>query len=114
MNVIEAADKENKWAINYDAVWQIWRGGCIIQADWISDNILKPVLLGYKERKSINLLMETSVMKVFKDGYPILKDVLGRCSAADFVVPALSATAEYILYQSNTSEYNLPVRMSDC
>lgn len=32
ISIIEEADKENKWCIDYAAVWQIWRGGCIIQA----------------------------------------------------------------------------------
>lgn len=103
LNVIEAADKENKWSINYPSVWQIWRGGCIIQADYISDEILKPVLTDTK-RESINLLYEERVAKDFKKGYPALKEVLAHACAADFVVPSLSATLEYLKYQSNTGK----------
>lgn len=100
MNVIEAANQENKWSINYDAVWQIWRGGCIIQDDYISDEILKPVLTD-KKRDTINFLQEERVAQDFKKGYPALKEVLAKATAGDFVVPSLSATLEYLKYQSN-------------
>lgn len=104
INVIEAANQENKWSINYDAIWQIWRAGCIIQADYISDEILKPVFLN-KDRKTVNLLYEQNVAKAFKDGYPKLKKVLAAAMEGDFIVPSLSATLEYIKYQSNTGEF---------
>ena len=33
INVIDSADQENKWSINFSEVVQIWRNGCIIRAD---------------------------------------------------------------------------------
>lgn len=33
INVIDLADKENKWSINFAEVIQIWRNGCIIRCD---------------------------------------------------------------------------------
>lgn len=33
INVIDLADQENKWSINFSEIIQIWRNGCIIKAD---------------------------------------------------------------------------------
>ena len=33
INVIDLADRENKWSVDFAAVVQIWRDGCIIKAD---------------------------------------------------------------------------------
>lgn len=113
--VIEAAEQENKWCIDYLAVWQIWRAGCIIQSDYISDEILKPAFDAWAARKgkaleggegeTINLLLEQNVTADLKRGYPSLKSVLARCTENDFVVPAMSATAEYIKYISSIGEW---------
>lgn len=109
--VIEAAEQENKWCIDYLAVWQIWRAGCIIQSDYISDEILKPAFDAWASRKgkpleggegeTLNLLLGKNVVRDLKRGYPSLKSVLARGSENDFVVPALSATAEWIKYVSS-------------
>ena len=37
INAIDQADQENKWAIDFAAVIQIWRNGCIIRSDHIAD-----------------------------------------------------------------------------
>ena len=33
INVIDLADQENRWSINFAQVIQIWRNGCIIRCD---------------------------------------------------------------------------------
>ena len=33
INVIDLADQENRWSIDFSEVVKIWRGGCIIKAD---------------------------------------------------------------------------------
>lgn len=38
---LEKADKENKWSLNNASIIQIWRAGCVIQADYISDILEK-------------------------------------------------------------------------
>lgn len=111
--VIDAANEENKWCIDYLAVWQIWRAGCIIQADYISDEILKPVFDAWAARKgkrhpkgqgeSINLLLEQRVVDDLKKGYPSLKNVVAKAVEADHVVPAMSATSEWIRYVSGVA-----------
>lgn len=114
MNVIEAAEQENKWCIDYQAVWQIWRAGCIIQSDYISEEILKPAFDAWSARngkpmergdgETINLLLEKKPLDGLRTGYSSLKKVLARCTEHDFVVPAMSATLEYIKYSTSTGE----------
>lgn len=106
VNVIDAANKENKWNIDYAAVWQIWRAGCIIQADYISDNILGPVFKNAEKLPDLNMLTESDkALNDLANGYPKLKEVLAGAMKADLIVPALSATAEWIKIVSGT---NLP------
>ena len=111
LSVIEAAEQENKWCIDYLAVWQIWRAGCIIQSDYISDEILKPAFDAWAERKgkpleggegeTLNLLLEQRVIDDLRKGYASLKKVVARGVENDFVVPSMSATLEYVKYISN-------------
>lgn len=119
ISVIEAAEQENKWCIDYLAVWQIWRAGCIIQSDYISDEILKPAFDAWAARKrkpleggegeTINLLLEQRVLDDLKKGYPSLKRVVTRSVEGDHVVPAMSATLEYIKYSSSVGELDARV-----
>lgn len=103
ISVIEAADKQNGWSINYAAVLQIWRAGCIIQADHISE-LLRPEFENCKQRKSMNLLFERRIMKELKDGFAELKRIVLAAAEKDHVVPSLSASLEYIKYQTSTGK----------
>lgn len=40
INIIDLADQENKWSIDFSQVIQIWRNGCIIRADVRSRRII--------------------------------------------------------------------------
>lgn len=104
LNVIERADKEHKWNINYGEVLQIWRAGCIIQADFISDELLRPILEAAPSNctSDINLLYQPNIMKELKSAFSHLKTVVAKAIESDQVVPALSASLEYIKYQTNT------------
>ncbi|KAF2093796.1 6-phosphogluconate dehydrogenase C-terminal domain-like protein [Rhizodiscina lignyota] len=106
INIIEQADKENGWNIDYSAVLQIWRAGCIIQADHIS-SLLRPEFVNFRQRKSMNLLFEPRVMKELRSGFDELKRVILAATEADHIVPSLSASLEYIKYETNT---NLPTQ----
>ena len=123
LSVIEAAEQENKWCIDYLAVWQIWRAGCIIQSDYISDEILKPAFDAWAARKgkpldggegeTLNLLLEQKVVDDLKKGYPSLKKIVARGVEDDFVVPSMSATLEYIKYISSIGKSLVGTMMSN-
>lgn len=95
MNVILRADKQHGWNINYENVWKIWRAGCIIQADYISDSILAPVLLSNPEPENVNLLFNPRAMEDIRKTYPSLRRIVSKAVETDQVAPALSASLEY-------------------
>jgi 6-phosphogluconate dehydrogenase len=103
INVIEQANRGNKWNINYKDVLQIWRAGCIIQADHIAE-LLEPIFARYQEKDSMNLLFEPSVANEVKDGMICLRTIVALAVASDHIVPAISASLEYFKYQVNTSK----------
>ncbi|KAF2090047.1 6-phosphogluconate dehydrogenase C-terminal domain-like protein [Saccharata proteae CBS 121410] len=101
LNVIEQANRSNHWNIDFAAVLQIWRAGCIIQADYIAD-LLQPILAQHGKLDSINLLFQKSIMAELKDRFQQLRKVVVKAVEKDHVVPAMSATLEYVKYQVNT------------
>jgi len=102
MNVIAKADQENKWEVDYSQVWQIWRGGCIIQADYISDEILAPILKSNPSPENMNLNFSSRVAKDVKNCFPALRRIVAKAVETDQVVPAISATLEYFKVTSGT------------
>ena len=101
MNIIAKADVDNHFNINYSEVLQVWRAGCIIQADYINRDLLTPI---YNRRKteSINPLYEPTIAKELKKGFPALKKVILSATETDHVIPSLSASLEYLKYQTST------------
>ncbi|KAK5149114.1 hypothetical protein LTR04_000063 [Oleoguttula sp. CCFEE 6159] len=97
INEIEEADRMHKWNINYAHVLQIWRAGCIIQADYIAD-MLQPIFAKFETKDSMNLLFEKSVARDLEKAQPSLKKIVIKALEGNFVVPALSASLEYIKY----------------
>lgn len=103
LNIIAAADRKHEWNINYAEVWQIWRAGCIIQADYLSDEILGPVLKAPSaSAESINLQHNARTAKDVRSCYASLRRVVGKAVETDQVAPALSASLEYFKIVSGT------------
>ncbi|TKA67671.1 hypothetical protein B0A55_08646 [Friedmanniomyces simplex] len=101
--LIDRADKANHFNIDYAELLQVWKAGCIIQADYISKHLLHPIYSTRQTKpESTNPLLETSVASDLKRGFPSLRKAVARAVEADHVVPALSATLEYMKYQTST------------
>lgn len=99
LNIIDQADKENRWSINYSEVIQIWRNGCIIKADYITD------MLGdiFKDAKSDkDLLHQGRIAQELKNAFPALKDIVAKGVEYNAVMPSMSATLEFLKYSTNT------------
>lgn len=109
INIIERADRANHWNVDYAAVLQIWRAGCIIQADHIA-SLLHPIFANFRALDTINLLFQKTVMADIKPCVAPLRDLVVKATAADHVIPALSATLEYIKYQTST---DLPMSFAE-
>lgn len=108
MIVIDKADKQKHFNVNYSELLQVWRGGCIIQADYISEKLLQPI---YKKREETsaqdqpedaNPLFESDVAADLKRGFPHLRKIVAKAVEGDHIMPALSATLEYLKYQTST------------
>lgn len=102
INIIARADAQHKWGIDYSQVWQIWRAGCIIQADYISDEILSPILKSTSRPEDLNLLFSPRVTKDVRNCFPSLRRIISKAVETDQVVPALSATLEYFKASTGT------------
>ncbi|KAK4961774.1 hypothetical protein LTR10_002265 [Elasticomyces elasticus] len=100
--VIGKAEKANHFNINYAELLQIWRAGCIIQADYISGELLQPIYPNGDTRFA-NPLHHPSIAHNLKRGYAHLRTVVVKSVEGDHVVPALSATLEYLKYQTSTA-----------
>jgi len=101
LNIIDRANKLYHFNVDYPALLQIWRAGCIIQADHINLELLDPI---YKAAAPnyVNPLYEPSVTKELRDGMQSLKKTVLKATEADHVVPSLSSSLEYLKYMTST------------
>ncbi|KAF2221667.1 6-phosphogluconate dehydrogenase [Elsinoe ampelina] len=99
LNVISKTNKDRGWHIDFAAVWQIWRAGCIIRADYIAELIRSP-LLDYKNQDLTNMLYQKPIADDLVKCKPALQRIVGQAVAHDHVVPAISASLEYLKYET--------------
>lgn len=100
MHVLARTDKENGWDLNYHDVLQLWRAGCIIRSNILTD-MLASVYRDPKLDKT-NLLAHPTIASDLTTTYDSLKSVVLKGVEADLNVPALSATLEYYKYSGYT------------
>jgi 6-phosphogluconate dehydrogenase len=103
IQLLRQADNNYGWGLDYIAITRIWRGGCIIQSDYISD-LLESVLFSSNEANSVNddLLYHPELVEHLAKAFSHLKKVVLRAIEADACVPSLSATLEWLKYSSST------------
>lgn len=103
LHIIKKMDAQQSWNLDYRKIIQIWRGGCIIQSDYISD-LLDDVLAqaNPNDNDNDNLLSNTSIGHELSQAFPSLKNVVLKAIEADAYIPSLSATLEYIKYSAST------------
>lgn len=96
LDLLRHIDQEQHWNLKFSSIIQIWRGGCIIQSDHISD-LLANVYAHHKRMKG-NLLTTHEVGHELKTLYPALMNVVLKATEADAVIPSLSASLAYFRY----------------
>ncbi|KAK4504355.1 hypothetical protein PRZ48_005271 [Zasmidium cellare] len=101
LNIIAKADAANHFNVNYVSLLQIWRAGCIIQADHIS-SLLLSIYANHKTADSPNPMYNAEIAGEFKRMFPALKRVVLQGTEADHVVPAMGATLEYVKQMTST------------
>lgn len=72
---------------------RIWRAGCIIQSDAISA-FLDPLL--HSNKHALNLLQVPEIAAEIGKTYPALKKLVALSIENDAVIPAFSATLEWM------------------
>ncbi|KAF2457270.1 6-phosphogluconate dehydrogenase [Lineolata rhizophorae] len=108
LHLIAKASEEQKWNINFRSVMQLWRGGCIIQSDNITDVFDKAYASDTVDTG--NLLAHELISHELSSRYSALKDVTLRAMGVDAPVPSLSASLEYYKYMSST---DLPIQFME-
>ncbi|ORY71920.1 6-phosphogluconate dehydrogenase [Pseudomassariella vexata] len=108
LDLIRQKDKNEGWNLNYVKILQLWRGGCIIQADGIAD-----LLEGMYKREGHdpdNLLSNDEVGSELHKHFPAIKQVVLKSVEADHFVPAIGQSLEYFKYETSSK---LPTQFTE-
>ena len=100
LEVIARASLDEGWNIHLGNCLQIWRGGCIVQSEYIAD-LLQPALEVDSHLSNIKLI--DRVTQELHRNFESLKEVILQGSVADQYLPAMSATLEYLKYVGGTT-----------
>lgn len=98
LDVLEREDHRQKWDINIPRVLEIWRAGCIIKSDYLSD-LLEA---SYAPDADLHPLCRPLIAAEVKKYWPSLKTIVLDGLKADAHLPCLSSTLEYLKYMGNT------------
>ncbi|KAK2764518.1 hypothetical protein FQN54_009213 [Arachnomyces sp. PD_36] len=107
LELIARASKDENWNINLGDCLKIWRAGCIIQEEYISD-LLMPALTSGSGIMNIKLIDE--VAAALNEHYDSLKLIVLTAIESDCYVPSLSASLEYLKYEGSK---NLPTQFME-
>jgi len=102
--LMQAAAKEYGWSLNYGAIAQMWRGGCIIRSAFLDD-----IKAAYDKNASLsNLLLDDYFSKQIHKHQTHWRQVIAQAIAQGIAVPAMSsALAFYDGYRSARVPANL-------
>ena len=90
-DAIRAGAIENNWDINLGEVAKIWRGGCIIRAQF-----LNRISDAYKQdSKLLPLLFDGYFIKAIEDAATAWRQVVSKASLAGIPVPAFASSLSY-------------------
>lgn len=102
--LLKEAEKQYNWDLDYKAISKIFRGGCIIRAQF-----LNRIADAYtKNPKLENLLLDDYFMEIVKNSLMALREVNSIAILSGIPVPALnSAISFYDAYRSDALSTNL-------
>ena len=90
-DAIRAGAIENNWDINLGEVAKIWRGGCIIRAQF-----LNRISDAYKQdAQLLSLLFDGYFIKAIEDAATAWRQVVSKASLAGIPVPAFASSLSY-------------------
>lgn len=102
--LLKEAAKHYNWDLDFKAISKIFRGGCIIRAQF-----LNRIAEAYEKNPKLeNLLLDDYFMNIVKEGLSALREVNAIAILAGIPVPALnSAISYYDAYRSSSLSTNL-------
>jgi 6-phosphogluconate dehydrogenase len=111
MALLQEASKLHDYNLNFSAIGQIWKGGCIIRA-----RLLQRIQNAYSANPSLaNLMLDPWFAEQINRRLPGLRQVVAGAALAGIPVPCLSSTLDYIdSYRSPRLPQNLVQAMRDC
>ena len=111
LDLLARVNAREGWGVNLQNVDRIWRAGCIIKSDYITDLFERH----YAQQPGRHPLCGEEIACEFKRCWPALKQVVLKGVGADAHVPCLSATLEYLKYSgSNDLPTNFTEAQLDC
>ncbi|KAI1753442.1 6-phosphogluconate dehydrogenase [Xylaria castorea] len=100
LDLIRQKDKDKDWKLDYRSILQLWRGGCIIKAEHITD--LLDIMYARGDHDPDDVLGNIEVGNELSGSYQATKRVVLKAVEADLFVPSISQTLEYYKYETST------------
>lgn len=98
LELIARASQDEQWDINLGDCLKIWRAGCIIQEEYISDLLMPAVTSG---TQVMNIKLIDEVAAKLNEHLDALKLVVLTATESDSHIPSLSASLEYLKYEGS-------------
>ena len=111
MALLQEASKLHNYNLDFAAIGQIWKGGCIIRA-----RLLQRIQNAYTANQALpNLLIDPWFAEQVNRRIPGLRRIVAGAAASGIPVPCFSSTLDYITsYSSGRLPQNLVQAMRDC
>lgn len=109
MALLQRASEEFKWGLHLGEIAKLWRGGCIIRAEFLNE-----ITKAYEKGSVANLMLSDHFRPVLEETLPSLRRVV--CIAAQFGVPTLgfqSALSYFDSYRAANLPQNLTQAQRD-
>ncbi|KEF59575.1 uncharacterized protein A1O9_04420 [Exophiala aquamarina CBS 119918] len=100
LHVILRASQKYSWQIDFASLMQLWRGGCIIQSDGITELLETAYRDNLHDTK--DLLEHPLVIAQLCKTSAAIKRVVLHCGEANAYIPSISASLEYFKYSIST------------
>jgi len=103
-SLMKEAGKEYGWELNFGEIAKIWRGGCIIRAQF-----LHRITEAYeRDPKLANLMLDPFFQNILESAQESWRHVVASASTVGFPVPAFSSALSYFdSYRRDTLSANL-------
>ncbi|MEY4430279.1 MAG: NADP-dependent phosphogluconate dehydrogenase [Cyanobacteriota bacterium] len=111
MALLQEASKLHSYQLDFAAIAQIWKGGCIIRA-----RLLQRIQNAYTAQASLpNLMVDPWFVDQIRRRLPGLRQVVAAAAQAGVPVPCLGSSLDYIdSYFTGRLPQNLVQAMRDC